>query len=176
MMIRFLHNSGRQNVFVCSLVFFYLLFASANLGATTVGISTKDRTGDPIANALVIIKSLETGREVVRVLSDKQGQIPEVDLHRGFYRVIATDPYGLWETKVQELLVTEERRDLSLFLDAKPTHDNVSFLGSRMQTVQVLDRNGKPVSELIVLAWNESAIYEKWYKTNEQGEANVQLA
>ena len=87
-----------------------LMFPVAISAATfSVTIKIEDETGDALKDELVIVQDLNNQEhEILRALSDKNGYVPPLELPSGLYRVIATAPYGLWETSVREFLVGQK--------------------------------------------------------------------
>lgn len=156
-------------------MFSCLVLVSTCAWASPVQFSVKDPTGAPFAGALVILKSLDDNHEVFRALTNNEGNVPGVDLQHGLYRVIATFPYGLWKTDVREFVVTQKPLNLTLTLGMTSTQDDVAIVGAPTQTVQVLDESGKPISGALVITRDPTAAYERRYKSDQFGEANVEL-
>lgn len=152
--------------------------APALAWAGSVHFLVKDPSGAPFQNALVILKSLESNQEVFRALADRGGNVPEVDLHPGLYRVITSFPYGLWKTDIREFFVTQAPLNLTLTLGIMAAQDNVAFVGAPIQAVQVMDEISEisnPLPDALVIARDQAAIYEKRYRTDQHGEARVEL-
>ncbi|MFZ0332590.1 MAG: carboxypeptidase-like regulatory domain-containing protein [Candidatus Acidiferrales bacterium] len=143
--------------------------------ADIVHFRVTDPTGAPFPNALVILKALYDGHEVSRALTDKEGKVAEAILPRGLYRVIAAYPYALWKTDVREFLTGENPVEITLTLQALGTQDNVAFVGAPSLLIEVLERDGKPVSGATVIARDVSAKHEEGYETDAAGEASVNL-
>jgi len=141
----------------------------------SVRVRVTDRTGAPFPDVLVIVKSLAGKGEIFRALTNQTGRVPDRDLAAGLYRVIATCPYGICETKITEFLVGDAPVELELKVDVSPTRGNVTVVGpSNRMRVQLLDPQGKPVASAEVLVRDSSAEFERWYKTNSDGEADVE--
>ncbi len=139
-----------------------------------------DGSGSPIKDALIIVKSLDSGYgDVSRQLTDEQGEVHAVELKAGLFRVIATTPYGLWETAIKEFLVAERPVDLTLKLQPQPTHGfgDIVSLGNSRANLQVLRPDGIPASGAKVLVRDENATLhlERWYKLDDNGKASVEL-
>jgi hypothetical protein len=65
-----------------------------------VKIRVEDPRGSAVKNDLVIIQDLNNReREILRALSGENGNGPTLELPAGLYRVIATAPYGPWQTR-----------------------------------------------------------------------------
>ena len=137
-----------------------------------------DQTGAAFPQVLVIVKSLQGGREIGRGLTDAAGNVPERELAPGLYRIIATCPYGICETKVVEFLVGDLPLQLELKLDLSPTKgygDVVQVGPSRSLDVAVVDREGRPASEAQVLVRDSEARHERWYTSGSDGSVAVDL-
>jgi hypothetical protein len=148
-----------------------LLLCSTSKAAESVRISVHDKGGGPLANVLVILRSLEGRGEVVRVLTNDEGRIPDRLLDPGIYRVIATCPYGICKTNVREFLVRKgEPLQVDIAVAFQPTKDNVTHLNAPEILVSVIHADGKPAVSVEVLIRDETADQERWYRTNEKGE------
>jgi hypothetical protein len=158
-----------------------LLMLLALRPATHVAFKTVDASGAPVKDELVIVQDLN-GRthEILRALTDTSGQVESLELARGLYRLIATDPYGLWQTKVSEFLVTGQPTTLVVSLDSIPTHGqgDVVTLASTSIEVEVLDAEGRSAVGAKILSRDETASLasQKWYLTDQDGRANIRLA
>ena len=74
-----------------------------------VKIKVEDASGAAVKNDLVIVQDLNNREhEILRALSDQDGNGPTLELPSGMYRVIAAAPYGLWQTSVLEFLVGQQ--------------------------------------------------------------------
>jgi hypothetical protein len=140
-----------------------------------VRLRVLDQTGAAFPDVLVIVKSLAGKGEIFRGLTDQTGSVPERDLAAGLYRAIATCPYGICETKVTEFLIGDTPVELELKVDVSPTRGNVAIVGpSNRLKLEVLDTQGRPVTSAEVLVRDSNAEFEQWYKTNGEGEADVE--
>lgn len=152
-----------------------VLLVCSEASATPIHLRVMDQTGAAFPDVLVIVKSLAGKGEVFRALSGQTGGVPERDLPAGLYRAIATCPYGICETKITEFLVGDTPVDLELKLEVSPTRGNVAIVGpSHRITVEVLDKQGKPAPAAQFLVRDSNAEFERWYKTNADGEAEVE--
>jgi hypothetical protein len=157
----------------------FMLFAMLGVVAapqrgSSVELTVEDKTTAPFPNVLVILRAFDNRHEILRALTNKEGRVPAVDLQPGLYQVIAACPYGLCKTKVREFLVTQDPLQLTVTVDGEGSHDG-AILGAPTQTIQVQDKHGRPVSGALVLARDELAIYERFYKSDHLGEAKVEL-
>jgi hypothetical protein len=148
---------------------------------TAPTLRVEDTGGAPLKDELVILQNLDDHeREMLRALTDRDGNVPVPDLKPGLYRAIATAPYGLWETQIREFFVAEGR-PLEVILYVKPmaTHGNgdIVTIGAPVTELQVLDSTGSPVSGAAVLVRDrEATLYlERWYLTNAKGSATIEL-
>ena len=95
------------------------------------------------------------------------------------YRVIATAPYGLWETDVREFLVNEKPVQFTIVVRPKPTagYGDVVTVGTKKQALKVLRSDGQPAASAEVYVRDREATLnlERRYKTNAQGQAEIEL-
>lgn len=165
--------------------FLLLLALSGLLGSSAadsfpVRIKIEDATGGPVGGELVIVQNLDNQEhEVVRALSDHGGNIAPVQLSRGLYRVIATAPYGLWQTKVREFLVRRRASDIIVRVQPMPTHGygDVVTLGTTRAHLRVIGPSGQPASGAFILIRDRDAtLYsERGYKADSKGTATIEL-
>ena len=139
--------------------------------------------GREVSDVLVIVKSLDTYRESFRSLSDANGFAGEHALSPGLYRAITTCPFdGICRNSLQEFLVAEQTASVSLDVyGAPPTKGwgaswrTLHFVPLR---VHCTDGSGFALSGVRILVRDddESLLYEKWYKTNNSGDATVDVS
>lgn len=147
---------------------------------SSVTVKVEDVSGAPIKNELVIVQDLNNGeREILRALTDEAGGIQSLDLSPGLYRAIATAPYGTWQTKVCEFLITQKQRNIILQVQPFPSHGagDVVITGTTWSDLEVLSAEGQPVTGANVLSRDSTASLssERWYTTNEHGVSRVEL-
>ena len=126
-----------------------LLAFSVMTPSTQVTVVVEDSTGMALKDELVIVQDLHNReREVLRVLTDKSGKIPAIDLGPGLYRAIATTPYGPWQTEVQEFLVGENPMHLALHVRPMPTHGygDIVAVRTKKKKLKVLTPDGQAAS------------------------------
>jgi len=152
-----------------------VLLGCSEASVEPLRLKITDESGADFPNVLVIVKSLEGKGEIFRALTNSAGSVPERDLNPGLYRVIATCPYGICRTKISEFLVSGSPVEIELKLSVFPTRGNSVIVGppNRMK-VEVLDTQGKPAPSAEVLVRDSNAEYEQWYKTNGNGEVDVE--
>lgn len=139
-----------------------------------------DGSGAPVKDVLVIVKSLNSGYgDESRQLTDEQGRVRAVELTPGTYRVLATTPYGVWETTIREFLVNEQPVDLSLKVQPQPTQGfgDIVPLHSSKADLQVITPDGNPTSgaEVLVRDERDSLYLERRYKLDENGKSKIEL-
>lgn len=145
---------------------------------TAVNLVVEDGSGGPVQDELVILQDLDDhAREIRRALTDKNGEIPALNLSAGLYRAIATAPYGLWQTRVREFLVNDVPVRMVLGVEAMPTHGkgDVVTVGTEKMLIRVLDSSGHPAVGASVLARDATLYLERWYTTNQSGGATVEV-
>src|SRR5208337_2561069 len=88
-----------------------------------VKVKVEDSSGAAVKDELVIVQDLDSREhEILRALTDPDGNAPTLQLPSGLYRVIATAPYGLWLTSVREFLVSQAPTEVILRVQPMPTH------------------------------------------------------
>jgi len=157
-----------------------LVVLSAMTPSTQVKLVVEDSAGIALKDELVIVQDLRNKEhEVLRALTDKDGQIPKLALQPGLYRAIATAPYGLWQTEVREFLVAEKPARLALRVRPTPTHGNgdIVTVGTKRKKLKILKTDGQPASGAEIYARDRDATLhlERWYKTNTHGETEIEI-
>jgi hypothetical protein len=130
--------------------------------------------------ALVIVQDLDNHeRDVVRILTDPDGNVPPLQLSPGIYRVIATTPYGIWQTSVHEFLVGNHATEVIVEVEAMWTHGygDVIPIGLTRTRLQVFGPDGQPASGASILVRDRDAtLYlERWYTADKKGTATIEL-
>ncbi len=156
-----------------------LLFCELG-SATPVKFRVLDESGAPAKGVLVIVQNLETHEaEVLRILSDEQGNAGSRELPPGLYRMIGTTPYGLLLTTIKEFMVKSLPLEMALRLKFMPTHGHgdIVVVGSTWAELQVLRPDGEPASdaELLVRDRMATLYMERWYKADAQGRTKIEM-
>lgn len=138
-------------------------------------VRTVDQSGVPFPNVLVIIQSFDGKGEIGRYLSDRQGRTPHFQLGPGLYRLILTCPYGLCRTTVREFLGAKAPSEIIEKIELKPTDLNGEILGAPKIRLKVFSLDGKPRVSVHVLVRDPSAKWVKWYLTDGEGSAIIDL-
>lgn len=158
-----------------TLVVVLVMLGCCEASAAPLRLRVTDQTGAAFPDVLVIVKSLAGKGEIFRALTDQAGGVPERNLPTGLYRAIATCPYGICETKISEFLVGDTLVELELRVDVSPTRGNVAMVGpSNPVRIQILDQQGRPAPSAELLVRDSNAEYEQWYRTNGEGEIDVE--
>jgi hypothetical protein len=155
--------------------------AQAGAAATApVKIKVEDASGAVLKDELVIVQDLDNReREVLRALSDQDGNVPPLQLPPGLYRVIATDPYGIWQTSVREFLVGQQSAEVVVRVEAMWTHGygDIVTVGTAHTLLQVIGPDGQPASGASILVRDRDATLhlERRYKADKKGTATIEL-
>lgn len=157
-----------------------LLVLSAMTLSTQVELVVEDSSGIALKDKLVIVRDLRNKEhEVIRALTNKDGQIPSFALPPGLYRAIATDPYGLWQTEVREFLVAEKPARLAMRVRPTPTHGygDIVTVGTKRKKLKILKPDGQPASGAEIYARDRDATLhlEHLYQANAHGETEIDL-
>jgi hypothetical protein len=160
--------------------FMFVLALLAAAPTTPVTIRVQDASGGPIKDELVVVQDLQNKeKELLRVLTDQDGKVPDLSLAPGIYRAIATAPFGFWETEVHEFLVTEKPTEVLLKVQAMPTHGygDVFVVPRTLVELRVLAASGQPASGADVLIRDKAANLwsEGWFRTNADGITTIPL-
>jgi len=156
-------------------------FVQAGAAATfPVKITVEDASGAVIKDELVIVQDLDNReREVLRTLSDQDGNVPRLQLSPGLYRVIATAPYGIWQTSVREFLVGQRSAEVIVRVQGMGTHGNGDIVtaGITRTQLQVIGPDGRPASGAGILVRNRDATLnlERRYQADGKGTATIEL-
>src|SRR5689334_20790240 len=90
-----------------------VLISAPLMRANGSTIKIVDANGDPFANVLIIVRSLDGKGEIGRYLTNGEGLTSKLQLDDdGLYRIIATCPYGLCQTTVREFIGTDIHNEL----------------------------------------------------------------
>jgi hypothetical protein len=148
--------------------------------AISVTVSVQDASGAPANNVLVIVQDLDhPENEMIRGLTDSKGSIPNLNLSGGLYRAIATTPYGLWQTRIREFLVSDAPVRVVLTVDSVPTHGDgdIVLVGAAHVDLNVVNPDGSPAVGAAILARDREATLslERWYKTDRKGGVKVEV-
>jgi hypothetical protein len=146
----------------------------------TVKIRVEDSSGAVVKDELVIVQDLNNREhEILRALSDRDGNAPALELPSGLYRVIATAPYGLWETSVREFLVGKQSTDIVVKVQGMPSHGygDIVTLGTPRVQLQVIGPDGQPANGARILIRDRDATLhmERWYTADDKGIAKIEL-
>lgn len=164
-------------------LFVLLLVGLVHLAAADtfpVRLKIVDATGAAIDQELVIVQDLDNREhEIVRALSNRDGNIEPLQLSPGLYRVIATAPYGLWETQVREFLVRRPGSQVIVRVHPMPTHGNgdIVMTGTTKAFLRVIGPEGQPANGARILTRDQVATSgsERWYKADGRGTATIEL-
>jgi len=143
--------------------------------ATTVKIRTAYPDHEGVSKVLVIVRSAEgQPKEFARELSGPDGSIPTLELEPGIYEAISVYPYGNIPTVVHDFPVGSELAAVEITLmfgsDQKVNLDEIT------RRVKVLDQNGRPAVNTLVIGRNaEASTGVSAARTDERGLATVSI-
>ena len=160
---------------LCASILLSLLYVS-NAQAVPFHVVALDETGADFPDVLIIVRSLDGGIESFRALTDESGAVPAHELSPGLYQIIATCPYGICRTFVQEFMVASKPIDLKLSLKVAATPGNPITVGPvEHRQVEVQDREGKPLASIQILVRDATSQNVRWYETDANGGARIEL-
>jgi hypothetical protein len=134
-----------------------------------------DESTAPFPNVLVVIKYLKGGGETGRYLSDSAGRIPTLNLKPGLHRFVLTCPYGICKTTIFEFLDTQVSGEVALEVPFHATDRHGISIGAPKAQLAVVLSDGRPYAKELVLIRNTDVSRERWYRTDEEGEVEVEL-
>jgi hypothetical protein len=145
-----------------------------------VKISVDDSSGAVLKDELVIVQDLDNREhEIIRALSDQSGNVPQLELAPGLYRVIATTPYGNWQTSIREFLVTQQPIQIIVKVQPMATHGygDIDTVPTTRAQLQVIGPDGEPASGARILVRDRDAKLhlERWYSASTEGKAIIDL-
>lgn len=157
-----------------------LLFLCQLANAVPVTFRVLGSSGVPAKGVLVIVQNLENHEaEVLRALSDEQGVAGRCEIRSGLYRMIATAPYGIWQTAIKEFIVRTVPLEMAIHVEPMPTHGygDIVVIGTTWTELQFLQPDGQPLANANVFVRDRSAtLYtERWYKTDARGHAKIEM-
>jgi hypothetical protein len=157
-----------------------LLLCCQLASAVSVKFRVVDEGGSPVKDVLVIVDNLESHEaEVLRVLTNDRGEAGVLWLQPGLYRMIATAPYGLWQTRIKEFLVKSGPLEVVLPVKVMPTHGygDIIVVGAPTLELQIVQSDGHPASFAQVLMRDKVATLhtEKWYKADSEGRVKAEM-
>ena len=160
--------------------FLILLLFVQLAAAAPVSFRVLDASGAPAKDVLVIVQNLENHEaEVLRALSDEHGDAGKRELRSGLYRMIATAPYGIWQTAIKEFMVLSVPLEIALPVRLMGTHGygDIVVTGTTWTEVQFLRPDGQPLANGDVFVRDRAATMytERWYKTDVQGRAKIEM-
>jgi oligogalacturonide lyase len=146
--------------------------AMADVSAT---IQVVDHSNQPLANALVSIKSLDTGHQVgiFKTSADGSFQLPTLD--QGLHRFTIICPDGKCSNTIHEIHASQLTGNGILQADADSAVAPSFVSGGGDTTITILDANHRALGGVQFLVRTTDATEEQWYTTDKNGSANVTL-
>jgi hypothetical protein len=149
--------------------------------AGTVRVCVQDGSGVSIEDVLVIIQPMYSERfgHDRRALTAKDGCIAFPSVSPSFYRIYAMQPYGIFETTIQEMAAADAPIDLKLTLQASPSHGygDIILVGTKHADVAIVRADGSPAAgaDVMVRDAEDTLASERNYTADENGKINVEL-
>lgn len=144
----------------------------------TATIQVLNSSGGPLANAVVQIKSLDTGQSLGVFTSEFDGTIPTQTFNQGsggsLYRITITCPNGSCGDTRKELSLPQLTGTLKVA--AHPASSSAPGSGGgSLKTTLLVQAKGKNLANTQILVRTMDASSESWYETNANGRAAVTL-
>lgn len=154
---------------------FSLLLPLICLQLSATDIRVVSKSGTPMKNVLVIVRSLDTGHELGRFLTAENGKTPSVDFDQGLYRVVATCPYGTCETAIKELFAGEAGDTLTVTTPARAIPHTPLPASARKEALTIVDPQNRPLRDVQVLVRSVDGVRGDWYITRANGGTPISL-
>jgi hypothetical protein len=138
-------------------------------------ITIVDKSQVPLPNVLVIVRSLNTGHEIGRFMTDPSGKIPSIDFKNDLYRIIATCPYGPCATTIREYFGVHLANSVVIEADRRAGYAPQFVKVSRKVTLMIQDEAQTPVAGIAALVRTPDAAQETWYQSNSDGSVEIGL-
>jgi oligogalacturonide lyase len=137
-------------------------------------IQVVDQANLPLANALVIVKSLDTGRQVGQYITGQEGKTPPIVLDKDLHRITVICPNGTCGNTIKEVHTAPFPGNMVIRALASSTHQGYVAISKNARVV-VQDSNGNALPKIELLVRTADAGHEQWYETNGNGSASVTL-
>jgi hypothetical protein len=151
-----------------------------NTALTTIQVV--DQSNSPIANALVIVKSLDTGAQVGQYLTGQDGTTQQISLDKDLHRFTIACPNNACSTTIREMFTSPFPGNIVLHAKtssaetaAAVTAETAEEASSKKTTIVLQDANHNPLPQIQFLVRTEDAANESWYKTSLNGSIAVKL-
>lgn len=138
-------------------------------------IQIVDHSNQPLANALVSIKSLDNGHQVGVFKTGQDGSFQLPTLDQGLHRITIICPDGRCSSTIRELHNTQITGNLVLQVAPASPGATSSAPGGGKTTVTILDANHRALAGLQFLVRTADATQEEWYKTGRDGSTSFNL-
>jgi hypothetical protein len=137
-----------------------------------VKVTVSDPQTAPLQDVLVIVQRIDRPGVSKRRLTDNIGAARFDIAEAGLFQVIATEPFGVWTTKVKEFRVGPRdpvEVELTLGMVGEEYHEHLSPIIK----VTLLDSTGQPLKETAFLTRSDSGCEVHWHVTDANGSAEV---
>jgi|GEM_PF-207027 len=137
-------------------------------------IQVVDQANLPLTNALVIVKSLDTGRQVGQYTTGQDGRTSPIVLDKDLHRITIVCPDGTCGNTVKELHTAPFAGNV--IIQALASSVGQSYVAtSKVTRIVVRDSNGNALPRIEVLVRTADAAQEQWYTTGPDGSVSVTL-
>jgi oligogalacturonide lyase len=149
--------------------------AATAITDSSATIQVVDHAGAPLANALVLIKSLDSGHQTGVYSTGKDGKIPALEFDQGMYRIAIMCPNGACGNTLKEMFAAQLSGAVVIQAHSSSTAEPSAVASGKKTAVVVQDVNHKALANIPFLVRTADAVQEIWYTTDKSGSAKVSL-
>jgi hypothetical protein len=137
-------------------------------------IQVVDHANLPQANALVLVKSLDTGHQVGQYTTGPDGKTSPIFLDKDLHRITVICPNGSCGNTTKELHIKPFPGTVIIQALANSVDQSYAQVSKNIKIV-TKDSNGYPLTKVEILVRTADAAQERWYTTNASGSVSVTL-
>ncbi|WP_420240073.1 oligogalacturonate lyase family protein (plasmid) [Telmatobacter bradus] len=142
-------------------------------------IQVVDSSNTPMSNALVIVKSLDTGAQVGQYLTGQDGTTQQISLDKDLHRFTIACPNNACSTTIREMFTAPSQNKITLHANTPSAIVASAAVAEEKRADKMVivlqDANRNSVPQAPFLVRTSDAIKEAWYKTSMNGAAAVKL-
>jgi oligogalacturonide lyase len=140
-------------------------------------IQVVDHTGAPLANVLVLFKSLDNEHPAETYSTGHDGKIAPININNpgGMFRITIMCPNGACGNTYREMLAAQLSGNVVIQANVNSTTVQSSTTNATKTAITIQDVNHKPRANILFLVRTVDAATEVWYTADKSGSANVNL-
>jgi hypothetical protein len=168
-------NAAKGYAAGASTIHTFVPSSAAAIPDTSATIQVVDHSGTPLANALVLIKSLDNGHPAQVYSTGQDGKLAPMDFYQGMYRITIMCPNGACGNTRREMFAAQLSGNVVIQAHASSTTEQGTTTSGVKATMVVQDASHKNLTGIPFLVRTVDAVQEAWYTTDKSGSASVSL-